>query len=143
MSKRNVLEPPASLEEHQGARPGKIQTGGTPRSGRESKPTPCSTPPIACGSGSCSAKGKNWSRSSRTCRQHWPLLVLKNEDWTRLNPNLSMLDQNRQERLLSEVNELLFLWIAEIDESLESRRRSRTEFSKYSVDRDARSPRPC
>ena len=31
-----------------------------------------------------------------------------------------MLDQNRRERLLSEVNELLFLWIAQIDESLES-----------------------
>ena len=47
--------------------------------------------------------------------------VLKNEDWTtKLNPTLSMLDQNRRERLLIEVNELLFLWIAAIDDSLES-----------------------
>ncbi len=49
-----------------------------------------------------------------------PFYVLKNEDWTRLNTNLSLLDKSRRERLLSEVNEILFLWIAEIDESLES-----------------------
>ena len=48
-----------------------------------------------------------------------PFFVLKNEDWTKLNPTLSMLDQKRRERLLIEVNELLFLWIAKIDESLE------------------------
>ena len=49
-----------------------------------------------------------------------PFFVLQREDWTKLNPNLSVLDKNRRERLKSEVNELLFLWIAEIDESLES-----------------------
>ena len=48
-----------------------------------------------------------------------PFFVLKNEDWTKRNPTLSMLDKSRQDRLLIEVNELLFLWIAEIDDSLE------------------------
>jgi eukaryotic-like serine/threonine-protein kinase len=49
-----------------------------------------------------------------------PFYVLKNDDWTKLDHTLSLLDENRRERLLIEVNELLFLWIAEIDESLES-----------------------
>jgi eukaryotic-like serine/threonine-protein kinase len=49
-----------------------------------------------------------------------PFFVLKNEDWTKLNPTLSLLDDHRRKRLLIEVNELLFLWIAQIDETLES-----------------------
>jgi eukaryotic-like serine/threonine-protein kinase len=49
-----------------------------------------------------------------------PFYVLENDDWTKLDHTLNMLDQHHRERLLTEVNELLFLWIAEIDESLDS-----------------------
>ncbi|HEX3447879.1 MAG TPA: protein kinase [Isosphaeraceae bacterium] len=50
-----------------------------------------------------------------------PFFVLKNEDWTKLDPILALLDQDRRQRLLIEVNELLFLWVANIDELLDSR----------------------
>ena len=47
--------------------------------------------------------------------------MLKNEDWTKLDHTLALLDQDRRQRLLIEVNELLFLWVAKIDELLDSR----------------------
>ncbi len=64
-----------------------------------------------------------------------PFSVLKNEDWTKRDHNLSLLDRDRRERLLNEVNELLFLWIAEIDESMDSA--PAAEKSRGPHDRDA------
>jgi tetratricopeptide (TPR) repeat protein len=49
-----------------------------------------------------------------------PFFVLRNEDWTKLEHTLNLLDPDRLERLLVEVNELLFLWVAQIDELVES-----------------------
>ena len=54
---------------NQSSSPGKNPNWPNATNGRESKPTPCSRPPIASGSGCCSAKGKSWFRSSRTCRK--------------------------------------------------------------------------
>jgi len=51
-----------------------------------------------------------------------PFYVLDNADWTKLDYNWEPLDQGRRARLLVEVNELLFLWMAAIDESLASNR---------------------
>ncbi len=45
-----------------------------------------------------------------------PFYVLKNEDWTKLDHTLPLLNPPRRERLLTEVNELLFLWMVRIDE---------------------------
>jgi serine/threonine protein kinase/Tfp pilus assembly protein PilF len=47
-----------------------------------------------------------------------PFFVLKNDDWTKLSYTVKLLDPDRQERLLVEVNELLFLWMVQIDERL-------------------------
>jgi serine/threonine protein kinase/predicted Zn-dependent protease len=49
-----------------------------------------------------------------------PFYVLKSEDWTKLGHTLPLLDHDRRERLLIVVNELLFLWMAQIDERLET-----------------------
>jgi tetratricopeptide (TPR) repeat protein len=49
-----------------------------------------------------------------------PFYVLKSDDWTKLDHTLNLLDRVRRQRLLIEVNELLFLWMAAIDELLES-----------------------
>jgi eukaryotic-like serine/threonine-protein kinase len=49
-----------------------------------------------------------------------PFYVLRNEDWTKLNHTLPLLDPDRRERILTEVNELLFLWMLQIDERLDS-----------------------
>jgi len=49
-----------------------------------------------------------------------PFYVLKNDDWTKLGHTLPLLDRDQGERLVIEVNELLFLWMAQIDERLES-----------------------
>ena len=101
--------------------PGKNREWPNATSRRESKPTTCSRPPIAFGSGFCSEKTRSWCRFLKTCKKLLaPFYVLKNEDWTRLNLQLNLLNKARRERLLNEVNEVLFLWIAEIDESLES-----------------------
>jgi serine/threonine protein kinase/Tfp pilus assembly protein PilF len=51
-----------------------------------------------------------------------PFYVLQSEDWTKLDHTLNLLDANRRERLLIEVNELLFLWVAQIDDFLDSSR---------------------
>ncbi len=47
-----------------------------------------------------------------------PFYVLESADWTKLDHTLSFLDQKRRERLLVEVDELLFHWMAAIDESI-------------------------
>ena len=47
-----------------------------------------------------------------------PFRVLGSEDWTTLDHILDLLDPPRLERLRIQVNELLFLWITIIDESL-------------------------
>jgi serine/threonine protein kinase/Tfp pilus assembly protein PilF len=43
--------------------------------------------------------------------------VLENDNWTTLDSSLNLLDPPRRARLLRDVNELLFLWMAVIDES--------------------------
>ncbi len=43
-----------------------------------------------------------------------PFYVLENDNWT-TRPELGLLDEPRKERLLREVNELLFLWIVALD----------------------------
>jgi len=47
-----------------------------------------------------------------------PFFVLANPDWTKLEHTLTLLDDSRRDRLLVEANELLFLWMAAIDESV-------------------------
>jgi eukaryotic-like serine/threonine-protein kinase len=47
-----------------------------------------------------------------------PFFVFENPDWTTLDHTLNLLDSARRDRLLVEVNELLFLWMAAVDESL-------------------------
>jgi serine/threonine protein kinase/Tfp pilus assembly protein PilF len=47
-----------------------------------------------------------------------PFYVLANPHWTNLEHTLNLLDKDRHDRLVVEVNELLFLWIAAIDESV-------------------------
>jgi eukaryotic-like serine/threonine-protein kinase len=49
-----------------------------------------------------------------------PFFVLKSEDWTKLDHTLNLLERKHRERLVTEVNELLFLWMVQIDERLES-----------------------
>jgi tetratricopeptide (TPR) repeat protein len=47
-----------------------------------------------------------------------PFYVLENPDWTAI-PDLALLDNARRQRLVREVNELLFHWIIAIDKSLD------------------------
>ncbi len=49
-----------------------------------------------------------------------PFYVLDNDDWTKLDHILTLLDPERRDRLLIEVNDLLFLWMWAIDRSLTS-----------------------
>ena len=46
-----------------------------------------------------------------------PFFVLENSNWTELPHTMPLLDANRRVRLINDVNELLFLWMAAIDES--------------------------
>ena len=46
-----------------------------------------------------------------------PFFVLENANWTKLDHSLNLLEPPRRARLLNDVNELLFLWMATIDES--------------------------
>ena len=46
-----------------------------------------------------------------------PFFVLENPKWNELPHTMLLLDPDRQARLLNDVNELLFLWMATIDES--------------------------
>ena len=46
-----------------------------------------------------------------------PFFVLENPDWTKIIHTLPLLDADRRGRLVNDVNELLFLWMAAIDES--------------------------
>jgi len=48
-----------------------------------------------------------------------PFFVLKNRDWTKLDFIVEKLDEDVRNRLINEVNELLFLWVAAIDELLD------------------------
>ena len=64
-----------------------------------------------------------------------PFYVLKNDDWTKLEHTWALLDQDRRQRLLIEVNELLFLWVASIDELLDSRSQGSYE-NTLAEDRD-------
>ncbi len=58
-------------------------------------------------------------RGSTDLQKHLaPFFVLANPDWTKLDHTLTLLDTGRRDRLLIEVNELLFLWMAAIDESV-------------------------
>ena len=61
-----------------------------------------------------------------------PFFVLKSSDWTNLEHVLGMLDRPQRDRLKDEVNELMFLWVASLDESL-----SRLEVDPDDRDRDA------
>jgi serine/threonine protein kinase/Tfp pilus assembly protein PilF len=47
-----------------------------------------------------------------------PFYVLKNADWTKLDFIVEKFDDDARSRLIGEVNELLFLWAAAIDEVL-------------------------
>jgi len=47
-----------------------------------------------------------------------PFYVLGQNDWTRLDHNLNMLDAAELSRLKSEVNELLFLWMVGVESAL-------------------------
>jgi serine/threonine protein kinase/Tfp pilus assembly protein PilF len=47
-----------------------------------------------------------------------PFYVLSNPNWTKLEFIVEKLDDNLRSRLIDEVNELLFLWVAAIDELL-------------------------
>jgi serine/threonine protein kinase/Flp pilus assembly protein TadD len=46
-----------------------------------------------------------------------PFFVLENPDWTKLEHMMALLDDDRRGRIVNDVNELLFLWMARIDES--------------------------
>ena len=46
-----------------------------------------------------------------------PFFVLENPDWTKLGHMMALLDDDRRVRIVNDVNELLFLWMATIDES--------------------------
>jgi eukaryotic-like serine/threonine-protein kinase len=46
-----------------------------------------------------------------------PFFVLENDDWTKLEHMMSSLDDARRKRIVNNVSELLFLWMAAIDES--------------------------
>ncbi len=46
-----------------------------------------------------------------------PFFVLESEDWTKLGHTMNLLDDARRVRLVNDVNELLFLCMATIDES--------------------------
>ena len=46
-----------------------------------------------------------------------PFFVLENEDWTKLEHMMILLDADRRKRIVNDVYELLFLWMAAIDES--------------------------
>jgi len=64
-------------------------------------------------------EGRELTRASRDLQAVLaPFYVLESADWTRLDHTLTLLDGARRDRLLVEVNELLFLWMAAIDESL-------------------------
>ena len=43
--------------------------------------------------------------------------MLENADWTKLGHMMALLDDDRRARIVNDVNELLFLWMAAIDES--------------------------
>ena len=47
-----------------------------------------------------------------------PFFVLKSPDWTRLEHTFGLLDEKRGNQLKDEVNELLFMWIKALDDSL-------------------------
>ncbi|MFI5458840.1 MAG: protein kinase [Isosphaerales bacterium] len=65
--------------------------------------------------------GSELTRASRDLQNVLaPFYVLENSDWTKLAHPFGLLDKKRQNLLLAEVNELLFLWMAAIDESLAS-----------------------
>jgi serine/threonine protein kinase/predicted Zn-dependent protease len=65
-----------------------------------------------------------------------PFFVLKNDDWTKLPYILPLLDGGRRARLLAEMNELIFLWMVQIDERLESLP-DPSDRKAVSADRDA------
>ncbi len=46
-----------------------------------------------------------------------PFFVLESDDWTKLGITMNLLDDARRVRIVNDVNELLFLWMATIDES--------------------------
>ncbi len=46
-----------------------------------------------------------------------PFFVLENEDWTKLEHMMVLLDTDRRKQIVNDVSELLFLWMAAIDES--------------------------
>ena len=107
------------------------------RSGPRAMPTHCFRRPTVCGSGCCSGEGSELTRASHDLQEVLaPFYVLENADWTKLDHTLTLLDEKRRDRLLVEVNELLFLWMAAIDESLASNR-DRAEQPRVPEDRAA------
>jgi serine/threonine protein kinase/predicted Zn-dependent protease len=56
------------------------------------------------------------SATAELLRVLQPFYVLKNPNWTTI-PDLSLLDARRRDRLVGEVNELLFLWVVALDRS--------------------------
>jgi len=82
-------------------------------------------------------KGKELTQASEDLQGVLaPFYVLENSDWTKLPDPFGLLDEKRQNLLLVEVNELLFLWMAAIDESLASNRDG-IEQPRVPVDREA------
>jgi tetratricopeptide (TPR) repeat protein len=64
-------------------------------------------------------KGSELDDASRDLQAAFqPFYVLKAHDWTKLDHIQNLLDDATRERLRLEVNELLFLWMATLDESL-------------------------
>ncbi len=56
-----------------------------------------------------------------------PFYVLKSPDWTRMELPFGMLDEDRARQLKDEVDQLLFLWVKAVVESLSQVRRRRPE----------------
>jgi eukaryotic-like serine/threonine-protein kinase len=46
-----------------------------------------------------------------------PFFVIENANWTKIDHMMILLDDKRRARIVNDVNELLFLWMAAIDES--------------------------
>ncbi len=63
-----------------------------------------------------------------------PFYVLENPDWTKLVSIVEKLDDELRSRLINEVNELLFLWDAAIDELLGEGRGSATPSSAHETE---------
>jgi serine/threonine protein kinase/Tfp pilus assembly protein PilF len=63
-----------------------------------------------------------------------PFFVLKNPNWTKLDFIVDKLDDDLRNRLINDVNELLFLWVAAIDELVGKNRQTATSSSPSEIE---------